>query len=50
MIFDNRGFAVVVCLDDILITGKYEQEHLSDLGKMLTNLEETGLWLMGTYH
>ena len=36
---------VVVYLDDILITGRNEQEHLSNLDKVLTNLEEAGLRL-----
>ena len=36
---------VVVYLDDILITGTNKQEHLSNLDKVLTNLEEAGLRL-----
>ena len=36
---------VVVYLDDILITGRNEQEHLSNLGKGSTKLEEAGLRL-----
>ena len=36
---------VVVYLDDILITGRNEQEHLSNLGTLLTKLEEAGLKL-----
>ena len=36
---------VVVYLDDILITGRNKQEHLSSLGKVLTKLKEAGLRL-----
>ena len=36
---------VVVYLDDILITGRNEQEHLSNLCKVLMKLEEAGLRL-----
>ena len=36
---------VVVYLDDILITGRNEQEHLSNLGKVLMKLEEARLRL-----
>ena len=36
---------VVVYLDDILITGRNKQEHLSNLGKVLTKLEEAALRL-----
>ena len=36
---------VVVYLDDIIITGRNEQKHLSTLGKVLTKLEEAGLRL-----
>ena len=36
---------VVVYLDDILITGRNEQQHLSNLDKVLTKLEEAGLRL-----
>ena len=35
----------MVYLDDILITGRNEQEHFSNLGKVLTKLEEAGLRL-----
>ena len=36
---------MVVYLDDLLITGRNEQEHLSNLGKVLTKLGEAGLRL-----
>ena len=34
---------VIVYLDDILITGRSESEHLSTLSKVLTKLKEAGL-------
>ena len=40
--------AIVVYLEYILITGRNEQEHLSNLGKVLTKLEEAGLRLKKT--
>ena len=36
---------VVVYIDDILVTGKTEEEHLSALGEVLTRLESAGLHL-----
>ena len=36
---------VVVYLDDILITGKSQTEHMENLGKGLKRLRETGLRL-----
>ena len=37
--------AVVVYLDDILVTGPSEEEHLSSLKQVLTRLQEAGLRL-----
>lgn len=34
---------VVCCMDDILVTGRNDQEHLSNLRKVLLRLEESGL-------
>lgn len=36
---------VVVYIDDILVTGKTEEEHLSTLGEVLTRLQSAGLHL-----
>ena len=36
---------VVVYLDDILVTGPSEEEHLSSLKQVLTRLQEAGLRL-----
>ncbi len=41
-----QGLArVVVFIDDILVTGRNEQEHLASLGEVLHRLEEAGLRL-----
>ena len=41
-----QGIPMVVCrVDDILISGKNDQEHLSNLSEVLTRLESTGLRL-----
>ena len=41
-----RGIPMVVCrVDDILISGKNDQEHLDHLDEVLTRLESTGLRL-----
>ena len=41
-----QGIPMVVCrVDDILISGKNDQEHLDHLDEVLTRLESTGLRL-----
>ena len=37
--------STVVYIDDILVTGKTGEEHLHNLGRVLTRLEEEGLTL-----
>ena len=41
----QRNPSVQVMLDDMAITGKDDQEHLQNLDKVLTRLEEYGLRL-----
>ena len=41
-----QGIPMVVCrVDDILISGKNDQEHLGHLDEVLTRLESTGLFM-----
>ena len=41
-----QGIPLVVCrVDDILISGKNDQQHLDHLDEVLTRLESTGLRL-----
>ena len=35
----------MVYLDNILVTGSTEEEHLSSLDQVFTRLEQAGLWL-----
>ena len=40
----DKGFkSVVVYIDDILLTGRSQEEHLANLNKVLGKLEEVGL-------
>ncbi|XP_041957495.1 uncharacterized protein K02A2.6-like [Alosa sapidissima] len=38
-----KDLDIVICLDDLLITGKTEHEHLQKLQKVLQRLQESGL-------
>lgn len=40
-----KDLQVVVFLNDLLIMGRSEKEHLDNLQKVLQRLQENGLWL-----